>query len=311
MNEIVSVIIPYHNEGELVNLAIASVWEQRSDEPVEVIVVDDVSDGPPPLCEKFRDVVQVIRSPEPLHAAGARNLGVSRSTGDYVCFLDADDVYCEDRIQSHVAFLREHDEVVMVGGKCCIHRHNTHVQTPRVVSEVFPCLAETPCVLPLDARTHVCAYYLFTTGAVTIRRGAFERVGGFDASYRWGEEWDLQVRLAQVGPIGYLPKTAQRYLCRENSITSTNNPAKYESAARMFRNWRREIPGLPAAYHRKLRKLEHERLLLAAQVYLENEGRARKAFSCSLNAASRGVSVWGLRSLARASLWCCMPWRSA
>ena len=140
---------------------------------------------------------------------------------------------------------------------------------------------------------------MFHTGAVTVRKEYLERVGGFDESLRWGEEWDLQVRLAQLGPIGMVPQLAVDYLCRENSICSTANPQKFESGARMFARWRRTIPGLPTRIKQSLRSQEHEFYLLAAQVHLENRREATRALSCALSSWKSGMSMWSLRSTIR------------
>lgn len=296
---IVSVVIPYHNEGHLVNRTLESVCEQQVELPVEIVLVDDASDAPPPIVDAFASRVTYVRTERSLHAAGARNLGVSQARGEYICFLDADDVYLPGRLSTHVSFLDEHPHVGMVGGPLYVHRNGQRFHVPNLIRTCYPWLDGAQGVLPEAAKRDICVQYLFHTGALTVRRELLHSLKGLDQRYRWAAEWDLQVRVAQVAAIGYVPMPAQRYLCRSGSITSTSNPAKQVSAARMYRNWRSSIEGLPPYHRRVLRERESRSLLLAAQLYLEDDLHPRQALSCALRSVRTKPSVWGLRSSVR------------
>src|SRR3954451_5229428 len=125
---LVSVIIPYHNEGELVNRAIASVCNQSFGGLLEVVVVDDGSTIPPPLKRDYRIPVHLVHTGGNIYVGGARNLGARQSLGDVLCFLDADDTYNENRIDAHVQFLDSHPYVVFVGGLTLVHRETPFVK---------------------------------------------------------------------------------------------------------------------------------------------------------------------------------------
>lgn len=295
---LVSVIIPYHNEGALLHRAIASVAKQTYQGPLEIIVADDASDIRPSLDKHLGVSVRIIRSAHNLYAGGARNLGVTHSRGDLICFLDADDEYCPRRIDAHVSFLLRHPEVVLVGGPSMAHREATWVRVPNEC--LLPTiLQDRECVLPETARHVCCLSSPFHTGAITLRRQAFDQVRGFDTSYRWGEEWDLQVRIAQCGRMGFVPELTYHYYTREGSICTTVNPKKQVSDACMALAWRHKVPGLPSAYKQSLRLRAHLALLLAAQLYLEVDHTPREALRCVFGALSQGLSVWGVRSLVR------------
>ncbi len=282
----ISVIIPYHNERELLAQALESLSTQTYAGSLEVIVVDDGSSQPPSPLPACRWPIQVITRAKNAGAAVARNLGVQHARGDLLSFLDADDVYLPDRIQSHVDFLASHADVVMVGGPHYVVRNDIWLHVPEVVSACFPsalgrrCMVPAaPLVLPPESGAKACLSYFLHTGMMTIRRGVFERVKGFDETLRWGEEWDLGVRVAQIGKVGFVPTPGLRYLCRPGTITSTANPDKEISAARMFHSWRQTIPNLPFRHRMLLRHWERTSLLLAAQVYWEEQRQARLALS--------------------------------
>src|SRR5271165_1519484 len=117
----VSVIITYHNEGELLLRAVASVREQTYGGPVEIVVVDDASTVRPPDLPDGRFPARVVRSERSLYAGGARNLGLAETTGPYVCYLDADDVFLPGKLETQVAYLDAHPEVLVVGGSYYVH----------------------------------------------------------------------------------------------------------------------------------------------------------------------------------------------
>lgn len=303
-----SIVIPYHNEGLLLRQTIESVAAQDYEGEVEVIVCDDASEVPPPPDLPDRWPLRVLRSEDHLFLPDARNMGIRTARGELVSFIDADDVYMPGALAEQAEYLARDTDAVLVGGPCYVHRGDVTLRVPWVVENVFPELAAAGGRFPDTFRFHVVMDSPFASGAMMARREAMARVGGFVSDLRWGEEWDLQVKLAQLGPVGYLPRPVMRYLCRSGSITSTLNPAKFESAARLFRSWRRIIDGLPVHYRKLLRRREHEKLLLAAQVYLENRSMPGKALACALAAQRRGLSLWGVRSLCRAGLRACCPW---
>lgn len=301
-NPLISVIVPYHNEGALLLRALESIAEQELAEQCEVIVIDDASTIPPPVPTLSNLRLRLLRSETPLHAAGARQLGISHAQGEFICMLDADDMYASNRFPPHVEILRRRPDVVLVGGQWTVESTEPRLQPPEIVERFYPEMLEAGGVLPESARTNISQHYPFHTGSVTIRRSAIEKAGGFKTAYRWAAEWDLFVRVAQQGRLAYVAAPAIRYILRPGSITSTLSVKKFVSGAKMFRNWRREIAGLSRKQRAALLSAERQYWLLAAQTFIEAEGDGRKALACSGRSLLCGPSVWGLRSLLRSGL---------
>jgi glycosyltransferase involved in cell wall biosynthesis len=303
---LVSVIIPYHNEGEtFLHRALASVHAQTYTGEIEIVVVDDASDHSPDVPPGGRCRVRLIRSERNLLASGARNLGMRHSSGELVAFLDADDEYLPGKIRDEATALLRWDEAVLVGGQGYIHRGGkTWLHEPLLVGDYFGKFqATSPCLLPDRIRLDVCTKYLFHTCGFVVRRKALEAAGGFSDAYRWwGEEWDLQIRLAQAGRIGYVPSPGYRYIQRAGSTTQVQNPLKFECMAELYRTHRLGVAGLTRAHRRQMRAAENEALLLAAQLYLEERDRPVEAWGCAWKAVRRKFSVWGFRSLVRTTL---------
>ena len=190
---LVSVIIPTHNYAEYLPEALQSVLDQ--DYPlVQVIVVDDGSTDDTaaavaPFVERGVEYVfQENQGPGP-----ARNEGIRRARGELIAFLDADDSWLPDKIARQVAFLEAHPELGLVG--CAGFDCDSDLQptglrvAPNIESEmVFERLLVRNFVQP---------------SGVLVRKQCLDTVGEFK-NMRFGEDWDLWLRIARLFPIGFV-----------------------------------------------------------------------------------------------------------
>ena len=96
-NKKMSVIIPVYNKEKYVTKTIESVLNQTY-KNLEIIIINDAStDNSKAICESFKDErIVMINNPKNLGAGATRNLGLSKVTGDFISFVDADDYICED-----------------------------------------------------------------------------------------------------------------------------------------------------------------------------------------------------------------------
>lgn len=113
---LVSVIIPTYNRAQLVRRAIESVLQQTYDH-LEMIVVDDASkDNTQEVINGISDLrLRYIRHQTNLGGAISRNTGIDAATGEYLAFLDSDDVWLPEKIADQLATLQNHphpDQVV-------------------------------------------------------------------------------------------------------------------------------------------------------------------------------------------------------
>ena len=101
----ISVVVPCYNREETIDRCLQSIWSQTI-EPLEVIVVDDGStDNSAAVAEKHHTLVRVIRQAN-AGAAAARNRGIAECRGDWIAFVDSDDVWSRDKLQKQLACLR-------------------------------------------------------------------------------------------------------------------------------------------------------------------------------------------------------------
>ena len=185
----VSIIIPFYKQEKYLAMTVASVRAQRYGN-CEIIVVDDGSPTPAAEVLGASSDLQIIRTAN-RGVSAARNTGAARSTGEYLLFLDADDLLPPGAIGAHLhAFASEPEATLCFGARREIEADGTvyrtdHVCRPR--RNYFRTLLESN---PLGG-----------PGACMIRAGAFRAAGGFDESLRMAEDYELWLKLARLGPV--------------------------------------------------------------------------------------------------------------
>ena len=185
----VSVIIPTYNRARYIAEAIHSVLDQ-SFHDLETVVVDDGS------IDSTRDVVAHIRDPRLKYvyhqnqgSSAARNTGIQISQGDYIAFLDSDDIYLPGRFDAQVEMLDRCPQTSLVASG-----HQLVDQAGNLLGQVRPWL-NTPA-LTVSTLLFICP---FLTCSVLVRRSFVELVGGFDLNLPFQEDWDLWLRMAGAG----------------------------------------------------------------------------------------------------------------
>lgn len=235
-NPLVSVIIPSYNSRHWVGQAIDSVLNQTYPN-VEIIVVDDGStDGTADfLRDKYGDKIKYIYQPNG-GLGNARNTGIRHAEGNFISFLDADDLLLPEKIAHQVQYFREHPEYgVVYCNLWCVYEEDTenwHEPPP-----VYQLGGASGDVLPDLLKRN-----LMVPHAAMIRRECLDRVGYFYEQAQGVEDWDLWLRLAGQGfEFGYLDERAILYRVRQTSM-SHNNYKMRLNLYRVFAHIREAIP---------------------------------------------------------------------
>jgi len=192
----ISVIIPTFNRAKLLLEAVHSVLDQKNiPEDVEIIVVDDGStDNTREALAALAGKIAYIRH-EHSGVSKARNLGISRSNGEWIAFLDSDDLWLPDKLRAQMKFFSDHpetflcqtDEIWVRNGR----RINPRKYHRKPSGYCFPLLLERCLVSP---------------SAVVVHRRVFDLVGLFDESLPACEDYDLWLRIGCRFPIGLVEK---------------------------------------------------------------------------------------------------------
>jgi glycosyltransferase involved in cell wall biosynthesis len=185
---LVTVVIPTHNYAGYVVQAIRSARDQGY-RPIEIIVVDDGStDETPAVLQEFEATIRVLRL-DGVGVSAARNAGLAQARGEYVIFLDADDLLLPGSVAA---------QVVRLAGRPDVHA---------AVGEWYDCDMESGTVTHRrgflengDVLSRLLRSNLIATpSAVMLRRATLGSVGGFDTSLSFTADWELWLRLAKHG----------------------------------------------------------------------------------------------------------------
>lgn len=202
MEPLVSAIIPAFNRELTIVRSVSCALAQTYGN-IEVIVVDDGSrDGTVQALEQFGNRIVVLQQ-ENGGPSQARNLGASKARGAILAFLDSDDEWLTDKIEKQVRMMQAYGPSM----PCCVCNATYTDGSARSARTSFTLAGlATPyenAILENPIAVLTTTFLLFNQVAA-IQREAFERIGGFNASLRLMEDYELSLRLATLGPWGVL-----------------------------------------------------------------------------------------------------------
>ena len=221
---VASVVIPTHNRRHYLRQAIESVLCQ-SCQDFELIVVDDGStDGTGAVVAEYSQQYPAIRYEYQQNrgVAAARNRGIVLACGQFICFLDSDDIWKPHKLQTQLCFARENPHHSIIASDIDSFSE-TGVRQRRAKQAMYP-------VRDGDVLHELLFHNWIQTSTVMARRDLLEDVGGFDESIgQFAEDWALWMRLAAKGPVHLHPEALVFYRLHADSLTSQNLEAQYKS----------------------------------------------------------------------------------
>jgi glycosyltransferase involved in cell wall biosynthesis len=216
----VSVILPVFNREGSVRRAVDSVLRQTF-EDLELIVVDDCStDESVAAVDAVEDRrLSVVRCPENRGAAAARNLGVSHARGDWIAFQDSDDEWLPRKLELQLALADDSpDYVAIYCGMLIVNELPEYtVDGARLAPRYYP--DPSRALVSGDLSVELLRGSLVSTQTLMVRRRLLVDLGGFDETLRTLEDWDLAIRIAQTGNIGFVDEPLVLQVFSTNSIT--------------------------------------------------------------------------------------------
>jgi len=194
----ISVIIPTYNRSGFLQEAIQSVLDQdhwRTGPEWELLVVDDGStDDTAEVLRSQAARVAHVRQPHS-GVSAARNRGLRLTRGEYVAFLDSDDLWEPHKISRQMRFMRENPGAAVVCSEETWIRNGVFVNPRRKHRKYSGWVFDK--FLPL------C---LLSLSSALFRRRVFEEIGTFDEDLPACEDYDLGIRLAHRFPVHTLPE---------------------------------------------------------------------------------------------------------
>jgi len=202
---LISIVIPTYNSAQFVGAAVESVLKQTYSH-FEIIVVDDGStDNTASVLAPYKDRIQYIKKQNG-GPASARNIGIKQARGEYVAFLDADDVWLPPKLETQLDAMN--GDIALVGegdfhkGECSSSRIITYKE--------------------LLQKNYFC------NSSVIVKKSCFDEVGLYNESpeFKAVEDWDMWLRIANKFPVQLLPSNLVQIRQVPSSLSSTENALK-------------------------------------------------------------------------------------
>lgn len=205
----VSIVVPVYNGVRLLPAALESAFKQTFQD-FEIIVVDDGStDGTRELLASYGDRIRAFHQQNG-GASSARNHGIREARGEYIAFLDSDDLWQPEKLAIQMVCLREHPDA----GVCFtdLNYFDERNQWSAEFKRVVP-----PSGMMFDA---ILRNHFISMSSVVVRRKCLDEVGLFDESLIGCEDYNLFLRLAQRYPFQFIAQPLIESRCHEGNLSN-------------------------------------------------------------------------------------------
>jgi glycosyltransferase involved in cell wall biosynthesis len=209
----VSVIVPVYNGERFIQQSIDSALGQSISDHEVIIVNDGSTDHSAALVQDLFPTARLINQHNQ-GAAAARNAGIEVARGEFVAFLDCDDLWDETKLERQLELHRRYPDAL---ASYCDHRiidaagrvtgKTGALDYPRWSGRILRELIQGNCIV--------------SPSVLVARRSAVIEAGGFDCRQPAGsDDWQLSMHIAALGPILYLPETLASYRRHDANISA-------------------------------------------------------------------------------------------
>jgi glycosyltransferase involved in cell wall biosynthesis len=212
---VVTVIVPTCNRPDMLVVALNSIFTQTY-ENYEVVVVNDGGEDVAHIIAPFEKLgcITCIRTKTRKGPAAARNLGLQKARGKYIAYLDDDDIFYPDHLETLVNFLEDNNYHVAYSDSCQAFQEMTddrYVTKHKALAYGYDFNRENFLIkdyIPILTVMH--------------RRECINEVGGFDESLGVHEDWDLWIRMSRRHDFHHVRKVTAEFRTRESSDSITS-----------------------------------------------------------------------------------------
>lgn len=225
----ISVLLRVYNGEHYLPQAIDSILQQSFDD-LELYVLDDGSEDRSlaiARAKAAKDSRVIVVNGEHRGLVDGLNVGLGTAKGEFIAIMDADDISLRDRFMQQVHFLEAHPECCAVGSQAiCIDADGLPVNRFNVPKH----------------HDQIDDHHMRGLGAgiihpsVMMRKSAVVQIGGYRPPFVWAEDYDLFLRLAEIGQLANLPQVLLQYRVHGSEVTSQHREAQFLAAKRALQD---------------------------------------------------------------------------
>lgn len=213
---LISIAINLHNSLRYIDETIQSVLAQSWSDFEAVLVDDGSTDGTAQhIALHYPDPrFKIIRQSN--HGMGmARSVSVSYARGEYVAFLDHDDVWLPNKLERQLALAAKHPDAALIFSDCLLIDSNGHV---------LGAMSERYEYHQIDLRAGYAHDELLRRGCfiamstAMVKLSELKKFGGPDQKLKYGDDYDMWLNLSRNHPVLYVDETLAKWRIHEASI---------------------------------------------------------------------------------------------
>jgi glycosyltransferase involved in cell wall biosynthesis len=236
-----SVNLVTKNRSQLLPKALDSILAQSYTDYEVVIINDGSTDETPAVIESYRNkfaAFQTFTNPKSLGVQAARQQALEASVAQYIAVLDDDDIWIEDqKLIKQLSLLESHPEIGIVGTGAEIYNKDNGK-----TNEWVPMLEDA------QIRGSILYRAPFLNTTTLYRRDLALKVGGYDKSFRYSEDYLLWLKLGEVAQFANIPDVATRVISSEDGLTKNNAVGILGLALRFSIRFRKSYPAAGKAF---------------------------------------------------------------
>lgn len=252
----VSVIVPTYNRPDRLKVALQSILRQTFQD-FEIMVVNDGGLDVASTVATLNDGrIVYIQHDRNRGLAAARNTGLAAATGMYIAYLDDDDRYLPDHLETLVSALDE-------GAHKVVYSDAWRVSERREQDRYIEVGRDVPYSYDFNPADLLVSNY-FPVLCVMHHRACVEQVGRFDESLFAHEDWDLWIRMATISPFKHVKRTTAEFSWRTDgsSMTSATQETYWRTTEIIYHKYRpyaERMKGVRQAQEKRLEDLRRAR----------------------------------------------------
>jgi glycosyltransferase involved in cell wall biosynthesis len=226
----VGIVVPAHDAGRFLEATLASIERQSLQEWSCVVVDDGSTDDTRAIAEEFaaRDARFTVVAQEPAGPCAARNRGRALLVDrvDYLTFMDADDVWFPETLDTLVAASEADPDAIGAHGLGDFVDETGAPMQPGTFAALgrarLGCRGGWPRptdrIEPTRFEHVVTQSVLFPPGVMIARASAYAVAGEFDERSRYAEDWDMLIRLTRIGHLAYVDDVVLQYRRHDTNV---------------------------------------------------------------------------------------------
>jgi len=267
----ISVIMNCFNSDTYLREAIDSVYNQTYQD-WEIVFWDNAStDKSAEIAQSYDEKVKYFRSDTTTPLGEARNLAIEKARGEYIAFLDCDDLWLPEKLEKQINIFQKDKKIAMT-------YTNTTQFNEKGDIRVFCKDMKLPEGYIFD---DLSKSNFITLSSVVVRRNTLMQLTEiFDESFSMSEDWDLWLRISYGNKVGYVPEYLTKWRINPNSLTHTKYILFFDEIQALIVKLKKTFPKIEQEFSHNLERIHLSAIYFKCiGLWIEKKNREARAFA--------------------------------